>query len=61
MRNQKVNVDSIRVPDPTNKLRRDIPQIQAPVKPKAPGKQLQVNAGVAALQSMFKKNATGKK
>ena len=49
----KVSADNVRVVDPVNKLRRDTPQIQAPVKAKGPGRQFQTDSGLTALQKLF--------
>jgi hypothetical protein len=61
MRNQKVAAPPTRIPNPANKLRRDAPQVQAPVQPKRAGQQMQVNRGVDALKAMFKKRSTAMK
>lgn len=59
MRSQKVAADAVKTFNPVNKLRRDAPQVQAPVKPKGAGKQFQTDAGKTALKSLFMKQRRG--
>lgn len=57
MRNQKVSADNVPQNNPVNKLRKEAPQTQAPVKPKGPNKQFQAGGGAAALKNIFMKAA----
>lgn len=54
MRNQKVSADNVAgTGNPANKLRRDAPQVQAPVAAKKPNTQFASSNGVNALRKMF--------